>query len=58
MSDDDAPYEVLSPTKIRLGRVALEMAKMHGMTEKEMAKHLLQQHKLRETGLVQKDGES
>jgi len=38
-----------------LGR---EMCRMHGMTEIEMARHLLQQEKQREAGLTQHDGES
>jgi hypothetical protein len=58
MEDDGKPYEVLSPTSIKLSPLAREMAKMHGMTERDMARHLLNQHKLRESGLVQKDGEN
>jgi hypothetical protein len=34
------------------------MCKLHGMTELEMARHLLNQHKLQQTGLVQRDGEN
>jgi hypothetical protein len=37
---------------------AREMAKMHGMSEEELAKHLLRQEELRKTGLTQQTGES
>ena len=55
---DDKPYTVHSPTKITLSLTAREMAKMHGMTEIEMARHLLQQDELRKTGLTQQQGEN
>jgi hypothetical protein len=38
--------------------IARDMARMHGMSETEMAQHLLQQNQLQEAGMVQKDGES
>jgi hypothetical protein len=38
--------------------LAREMAKMHGMTEEQLAKHLLNQSKLQESGLIQKSGEN
>jgi hypothetical protein len=34
------------------------MAKTHGMTEEQMARHLLRQHRLQQAGLVQNDGEN
>ena len=55
---DDKPFTIHSDTRITLGPVAREMAKMHGMSEIEMAKHLLQQHALQQAGLVQKNGEN
>ena len=55
---DDKPYEVLSPTKIWLGPVARDLCKLHNMSEREMAQHLLAQHKLQRAGLTQKEGES
>jgi hypothetical protein len=59
MSEDDRPYTNLSPTKIRLGPIAREICRMHGnMSETEMARHLLQQEKLRQSGLAQKNGEN
>jgi hypothetical protein len=56
--DDDRPYVIHSPTKITLKPMAREMCKMHGMSEEQMARHLLQQHKLQESGLIQRDGEN
>jgi hypothetical protein len=55
---DDRPFVIQSPTRIRLMPTAREMARMHGMTEIEMARHLLQQDELRKTGLTQQQGES
>jgi hypothetical protein len=34
------------------------MAKMHGMSETQLAKHLLEQDRLRKAGLLQRDGEN
>jgi hypothetical protein len=56
--DDDRPFVIEGPTRIRLMPIAREMAKMHGMSEIEMAQHLLRQHALQDAGMVQKDGES
>jgi len=55
---DDKPYTIHSDTRITLGPIAREMAKMHGMSEIEMARHLLAQEKLRADGLTQKQGEN
>jgi len=38
------PYEILSPTKIRLGPEAKDWAKEHGMTLQEMGRYLLAQN--------------
>jgi hypothetical protein len=56
--DDDRPFVIEGPTRIRLMPIAREMAKMHGMSETEMAQHLLRQHALQDAGMVQKEGES
>ena len=58
MSEDDKPYTIESPTRVRLSPLARELAKMHSMSEVEMARHLLQQHRQRQAGLAQKDGEN
>jgi hypothetical protein len=59
MSDDNSnvpPFTIESPTRIRLSPLAVEMARENGMTPKEMAKHLLQQDRLRRAGMVQPEG--
>jgi hypothetical protein len=38
--DDDKPYIIRTRTKITLSSLAKEMARMHGMSEVEMARHL------------------
>jgi hypothetical protein len=58
MDNDDKPYVIESATRIRLGPLAKEMAAANGMNLIEMARHLLQQEKLRESGWIQRDGES
>ena len=55
---DDQPYEVLGPGEIILSPTAREWAREFGMTETEMAKHLIDQDRLRRAGLIQKEGES
>jgi len=55
---DDKLYTVHPDTRITLSPLARELAKANGMTETEMAKHLLQQDKLRKSGLSQKQGEN
>jgi hypothetical protein len=55
---DDPPFVIHSPTKITLSVTAREMAKMHGMTEVELARHLLEQDSLRQAGDTQRNGES
>jgi hypothetical protein len=46
---DDRPYEVLSPTKIRLGPEAKFWAREHGLSLAEMAKYLLAQDRINES---------
>jgi hypothetical protein len=58
MEDDGKPFVIESPSRVRLSPLAREMAKMHGMSEVEMCKHLLNQHALRRSGLAQKEGEN
>jgi hypothetical protein len=45
MTDEEKPFVIHSDKKITLNREAREWAKEWGMTEIEMAKHLLKQHK-------------
>jgi hypothetical protein len=56
--DNEAPFEVLSPTKIKLGPVAKQWAQEYGMTLTEMARWLLNQDAQRQAGLVQRNGEN
>jgi hypothetical protein len=60
MTDDnnDQPFVIDGPDRVTLRPLAIEMAKANGMTPKEMAKHLLRQHGLRESGLIQQDGKN
>ena len=37
--------------------IALIVAKLHGMRETQLAKHLLEQDRLRKAGLLERDGE-
>jgi hypothetical protein len=55
---NDQPYEVMGPGQIVLSPAAREWAREFGMTETEMAKHLIEQDRLRKAGLIQKEGES
>jgi hypothetical protein len=57
MNDDDQAYWVLGPGQIQLSVTAREWAQEFGMTETEMAKHLLAEHQKREAGLIQREGE-
>ena len=59
MNDDgNTPYKVLSPTRVWLSETARQLASIHNMSEADMAKHLLNQHRLKQAGLIQTDGES
>ena len=55
---EDVPFKILSATKIWLSREARDMAAANGMNEIQMARHLLNQNELRETGLIQREGEN
>jgi hypothetical protein len=55
---DDRPYTIHSDTRITLSPLAKEMARMHGMSLTEMARHLLAQEKLKADGRVQREGEN
>jgi hypothetical protein len=53
---DGLPFKIESPTKVWLSAEARVLAKMNGMSDTDMARHLLAQHAQREAGLIQKDG--
>ena len=58
MDDSEKPYTVHSATKITLSPEAREICKLQNISERDMARHLLNQHKLEQSGYVQKDGEN
>ena len=58
MSDDDQAYWVLGPGQIQLSVTAREWAREFGMSESEMAKHLMEQDRLRKAGQIQGHGEN
>ena len=58
MDTSTKPYIIHSDTRVTLGPEARELCRFHGMTERQMAEHLLKQHKLQQAGLIQKDGEN
>ena len=57
MDTSTKPFTIHSDGKITLGPEALEMAAFNGMSVTELARHLLKQHKLKQAGLVQREGE-
>jgi len=56
--DDDRPFTIHSDTKITLSPTAKEWAQQWQMSLNEMGKFLLQQERLRQQGLLQREGES
>jgi hypothetical protein len=55
-TDDSAiPYLVKGPARVWLSKTARQLAEMHKMSETQMARHLLNQHRLKQAGLAQKD---
>jgi hypothetical protein len=54
----DIPYTIHSETRVTLSPLAKEMATMHGMTFVELAKHILVQERLRNSGQSQREGEN
>jgi len=57
-NNEDQPFKIHSATHITLSPTARELAKMHGMSETDLARHLLKQEELRKAGLTQQTGES
>ena len=49
---DGKLYKIRSATRITLSPEAREICKLHGMSERDMARHLLNQHHLAEGGSV------
>jgi hypothetical protein len=57
MDNSDKPFVIESPTRIRLMPEARAMAKMHGLSEVQLARHLLACAQQREAGQTQREGE-
>jgi hypothetical protein len=55
---NDMQFEIISPTKIKLGPVAKYWAQEHGMSLEQMARWLLTAEAQRQAGLAQRVGES
>jgi hypothetical protein len=65
MEDSEQPFVIERANslgkldgRIRLNDGAKHWARENNMTEEQMARHLLQQHDRRESGLEQKSGEN
>jgi hypothetical protein len=56
--EDDRPFVIESLTRIKLRPAAREWARQYGMSDEQMARHLLQQDAQRQLGLTQKPGEN
>jgi hypothetical protein len=56
--DDGKPYTIHSDTRITLSALAREMCRLHGMSERDMARHLLAQERLKASGQTQQEGQS
>jgi hypothetical protein len=56
--DDDRPFTIHSDTKITLSPTAKELAREWQMSLNQFARYLLRQEKLRQQGLIQRDGEN
>ena len=56
MGNSEKPFVIESPTRIRLGPLAKELAHQQGLSLTDMAKHLLQQEAQRQAGLIQQEG--
>jgi hypothetical protein len=56
MDDSEQPYKILSPTKVWLSAATREWARQqYGMSDRDFARYLLQQEKLREAGMSAAD---
>jgi hypothetical protein len=56
--DDDKPYTIHSDTRVTLSPAARELCKLQGISERDMARHLLNQARLEQAGQIQREGES
>jgi hypothetical protein len=52
----DEPFRILGPDHILMSPAALQMGALNGMDAQMLARHLLEQHRQREAGLLQQEG--
>jgi hypothetical protein len=57
-ANTEAPFEIISPTKIKLGPEAKAWAQAHGMSLTQMARWLLSQDAQRQAGQIQMEGQN
>src|SRR5262249_34177057 len=55
VDDSERPYRVLGPRKIWLSKTAREFGKGYGVSDREMADHLLRMDRIREAGMTDAD---
>jgi hypothetical protein len=53
--NDDKPFTIHSDSRVTLSPEAKYWAEQHGMSLEAMAKHILNQEKLRQSGLIQEN---
>jgi hypothetical protein len=56
--DNERPFVIESPTRIRLSPTAKAWAQTWGLSLTELGKYLLQQEEMRQRGHIQRDGET
>jgi hypothetical protein len=55
MTDDSKPYTIHSDSRITLSPEAKYWAKEFGLSLDQMSRHILNQEKLRQSGLIQEN---
>src|SRR5262245_57782027 len=55
VDDSERPYKVLGPNKIWMSKTARAFARQYGLSDREMADHLLRMDRLREAGITDAD---
>ena len=56
--EDQLPFTIESPTRIRLSPTAKAWGQEWGLSLNELGKFLLNQDSLRKAGMIQRDGEN
>src|SRR5262245_44547133 len=55
VDDSERPYKVLGPNKIWMSKTARAFARQYGLSDREMARYLMQREQLREAGVTDAD---